>query len=190
MKKSIIAAGAASIALAAMPVVGVFAATDNPSAIEDTINVTIADSCTWSRTLAASDSTVTASGSTLSATMTAPQTIANFGTSTLNVKCNNTKGYAIKATMTGLAGQASSSDATSNNDSIDYAASLAAGKWTASYNNTGIASGNSFVTTSGADDMENGTNYVITYGVQTKANQAAGFYTGTVTYELTQNTGA
>jgi hypothetical protein len=57
MKKSIIAAGAASVALAAMPIVGVFA-TDhiNGSPIVDTLQVNLSEVCTLSRgTTTASD---------------------------------------------------------------------------------------------------------------------------------------
>ena len=45
MKKSIIATGAASLALAAMPVVGVFAADPATSSITDEIEITIAKEC-------------------------------------------------------------------------------------------------------------------------------------------------
>ncbi|MBR3323915.1 hypothetical protein IKG24_00020 [Candidatus Saccharibacteria bacterium] len=44
MKKSLIAAGAASVALAAMPIVGAFAA--DFGSVSDTVNVTISDGCT------------------------------------------------------------------------------------------------------------------------------------------------
>ena len=46
MKKSIIATGAASLALAAMPVVGVFAARSAAGTITDTLNVNIPAGCT------------------------------------------------------------------------------------------------------------------------------------------------
>ena len=48
MKKSIIAAGAASVALAAMPMVGVFAAQGDGN-LQDTIKVNISESCSISR---------------------------------------------------------------------------------------------------------------------------------------------
>ena len=48
MKKSLIATGAASLALAAMPVVGVFAAT--PAQVQDTVKVIIDPSCTFEAT--------------------------------------------------------------------------------------------------------------------------------------------
>lgn len=49
MKKSLIATGAASLAIAAMPVVGVFAA-DGPVQLVDTVRVTIDESCTFEAT--------------------------------------------------------------------------------------------------------------------------------------------
>ncbi len=51
MKKSIIATGAASLALAAMPVVGVFAADPGSASVEDHITVTIAKACTFQATV-------------------------------------------------------------------------------------------------------------------------------------------
>ena len=53
MKKTLIA-GAASVALAAMPVVGVFAtAPINGSPIVDTLNITVSDACSFSRKVSA-----------------------------------------------------------------------------------------------------------------------------------------
>ena len=46
MKKSIIAAGATSVALAAMPIVGAFATTFGT--VDDTVNVTVSNGCTVS----------------------------------------------------------------------------------------------------------------------------------------------
>ena len=61
MKKSLIATGAASLALAAMPVVGVFAV-DGPVQVVDTVRVTIDESCTFEATQGGA--TVTPTGST------------------------------------------------------------------------------------------------------------------------------
>lgn len=47
MKKSIIATGAASLALAAMPVVGVFAADAGSASVVDNVTVVINESCTF-----------------------------------------------------------------------------------------------------------------------------------------------
>ena len=50
MKKSIIATGAASLALAAMPVVGVFAADPGSASVVDHVTVTIDEACTFQAT--------------------------------------------------------------------------------------------------------------------------------------------
>lgn len=199
MKKALIA-GAASAVLAAMPVVGVFAAASNPSNLVDTLNVTIEDSCTWTRTLSTADTnvtigTATSATATASRTMTADQLIAEFAVSTINAKCNNTKGYKITGTFTDLLGQVSSSDTTAlnNGEKISYggAAALASGTWIAKLGDatTGLASGTSgnVASTTASDDMTAGSTYTITYGVSTAAAQPAGYYTGSATYVFAQN---
>ena len=91
MKKSIVA-GAASLVLAAMPVVGVFAA--NPEAVVDTLTVTVNESCTFEHK--------SGDGSFTHA-MAAGALNAEFGTSTFTSACNNGKGYDINAAFTSLA---------------------------------------------------------------------------------------
>ena len=201
MKKSLIAgAGVAAFAMAAVPFAGVFAAASNPSNLVDTLNVTIEDSCTWTRALTTADQNVTigtgtAATATASRTMTADQSIAAFAVSTINAKCNNTKGYKITGTFDDLVGQVSSSDTTklSNNEKIAYggAAELASGTWIAKLGSstTGLASGTSgnVASTTASDNMTSGSEYVITYGVATAAAQPAGYYTGSATYVFAQN---
>ena len=200
MKKSIIAAGASAVALAAMPVVGVFAQASNPTGFVDTLQLTIADSCTWTRTLANSDTTnysiTTGTGATAivaRAVATAGATYEGFATSTINAKCNNGTGYKITGTFTDLGGHVSSSNNASNNSSIAYGgdSELAAGTWIARLGEAtvGLESGTAgnVADKSVADDMGAGSTYVITYDVQTATNQAAGYYEGTATYALSQN---
>ena len=187
MKKLLIAAGAASLALAAMPVVGVFAASD-PANITDTFKITIADSCTWTRSGAngSGQGAATFNDGVYSATLTAGATVPTFGTTTLNVKCNNGTGYTITPTITDLNGYKNSIDRTTNNDKFEYANALAGGKWTAAYNSTALVDGTPFVSAGTGSDMVDGTNYVITYGVQAATTQNAGYYEGTITYALAQ----
>ena len=66
MKKSLIATGAASLALAAMPVVGVFA-TQDPAQVVDTVRVIIDESCTFE---------ATQNGQTVTPTAGTPPTIS------------------------------------------------------------------------------------------------------------------
>ena len=201
MKKAIIA-GAASIALAVLPAAGVFAAAANPSNLVDTLKLTIADSCTWTRTLASDDSDVTidpsggtAASSAANRTVAADQSYVALATSTINAKCNNTKGYKITGTFSALTGYTDNTKATAlaNNDAISYggANALAEGTWIAKLGDAeiGLASGTSgnVASTTVSDDMTAGSTYTITYDVQTAADQAAGYYEGTATYVFTQN---
>ena len=201
MKKAIIA-GAASAVLAAMPVVGVFAAAENPGDITDTIKLTIADSCTWTRSLASTDNDVTiapeggtALSSSASRTVVANQSYVGLAKSTINAKCNNTLGYKITGTFTDLTGYTDSNKgaALSNGEKITYggANELAAGTWIAKLGTatTGLASGTegNVASTTVSDNMQTGSTYEITYDVQTAANQAAGYYEGTATYVFVQN---
>ena len=185
MKKALIA-GAASVALAAMPMAGVFAA---DITLTDTLNVTVNEVCTMTQSGVAT-SPATYASNTYAKTMTSGET-ATLGTTSLLVKCNNPSGYKIKGTFANLAGQKSSENSTTNGDSIEYAATLAAGKWTAylGSSETGITSAEAtnIASTNASGDTETGVTYSITYKVQTTDSQTAGFYTGTATYELTKN---
>ena len=123
MKKSIIAAGAASVALAAMPVVGVFAAPTLSHT--DTILLTVSSVCTLGTVTNGvpddgTDATTHADGTratnpgtwgndpsaeagtaahtnTLSETIAAGTTDANMGSTTFTVRCNNAGGYELQA---------------------------------------------------------------------------------------------
>ncbi|MBR0431106.1 hypothetical protein IJJ05_02365 [Candidatus Saccharibacteria bacterium] len=203
MKKSLIAgAGVAALAMAFAPVTGVFAAAADPSNLVDTLKLTIADSCNWTRTLSSTDSDVTidpsggtAASSAASRTVVADQSYTGLAKSTIIAKCNNTKGYKITGTFTDLTGYTDNTKTTalSNAEKIAYGgnASLAAGTWIAKLGTatTGLASGTSgnVASTTASDNMTSGSTYEITYDVQTAAAQAAGYYEGTATYVFTQN---
>ena len=203
MKKSLIAgAGALALGMAVIPAAGVFAAAADPSNFVDTLKLTINDSCTWTRTLASTDTNVTidpsggtAASSAASRTVTADQTYTGFATSTINAKCNNTKGYKITGTFTDLTGYTDNNKTTalSNAEKISYGgeSALAAGTWIAKLGSAsvGLASGTSgnVASTTASDDMTAGSTYTLTYDIQTAAAQAAGYYEGTATYVFTQN---
>lgn len=119
MKK--IAIAGASVALAAMPVVGVFADSTNVGSHVDTLSLNITSVCTlgtlaangdanqstdstthgdnttgsWTTTTAASGAT--GATDTMSATVVNGQAYAGIGTTTFTVKCNNGTGYQLKA---------------------------------------------------------------------------------------------
>ena len=117
MKKSIIAAGAASVALAAMPIVGVFA--DDVRTQEDTLEITINSVCSFGHTDATASPAISVTGvahangdgtwgseetaDTLSKTMSPGTTTGEgaLGTTTLGVYCNNTAGYVITTSGAG-----------------------------------------------------------------------------------------
>lgn len=108
MKKLAIAG--ASVALAAMPVVGVFADTTSHT---DTINLTLSQVCTLGTvttgtanaddatthnpTEASGDYTGVWTGDTLAATVSAGNTYTALGTTTFTIRCNDDSGYQLKA---------------------------------------------------------------------------------------------
>ena len=139
MKKSIIAAGAASAVLAAMPVVGVFADTTLPNAHTDILSITIDKVCafgydsngstangdievtginrqdgatgTWG-TATTSDQAATLGNTkaTLSRTMLNGTEDLALGTTKLGVYCNNEDGYSITSSF--VAGDGTTANAT------------------------------------------------------------------------------
>ena len=91
MKKSIIASGAAAVALAAMPAFGAFAD------VTDTVQINIRGACSVGQT----SSSQTGGGVTLTATMTNGSTKSwdadGSAGGTLKVSCNDASGWNIKA---------------------------------------------------------------------------------------------
>ena len=172
MKKAIIA-GAASAVLAAMPVIGAFAATS----VVDTINVTVSDECTFNRT---------AGEGTYSTTLLSNAVSENFGSSTFTASCNfgvDGKDIAVTAAFGSL---------TSGANSIPYGtAAVAAGTagWTASLGTlsadaTLIENNGNIINATDATEDQVAT---VWYSVATAANQAAGTYKGYATYTLAEN---
>ena len=115
MKKSIIAASAASVALAAMPVVGTFAA--QTKTVTDNILAEIESTCSLTRTGVSGTNgtwhpTVTEdfAAETYSVSMAAGTT-ANLGTSTFTIVCNDqTDGHYLSVRATGLTAATGDSD--------------------------------------------------------------------------------
>lgn len=95
MKKALIA-GAASVALAAMPVVGVFA-TD--SSTVDWVTLTVNASCTMSATSTYTENSPLSLGSAAAAGSTFGGDNGVAGTA-MTLSCNNTKGWTLKTTAT------------------------------------------------------------------------------------------
>ena len=169
MKKTLIA-GAASLALAAMPVVGVFA--DNPAPVVDDITITVSETCTLTRTTGTGIYTATMSTNALN---------ASVGSSTFTAICNNATGFSVSATPTALTG---------DGEAINYSATTptaGTGTWTATKTEVAgniAASGGVLMSTNATTT---GLTETVTYQVSTRADQAKGDYHGTMTYALTQN---
>ena len=175
MKKSIVA-GAASLVLAAMPVVGVFA--DNPAAVVDTLTVTVNESCTFTRT--------TGNGQ-YTQSMTAGALKTDFGSSTFTSACNNGKGYDINAVFTSLSHTGNAGTAITYSATTPTAGS---GTWTASVSSSPIAASNGKLGERSTQDPSGGSTYTVDYAVSLHDDQAQGTYEGTATYTLVQKTGA
>lgn len=195
MKKALIA-GAASVALATMPVVGVFAT--DITTVTDTLQITVDAAC--------SINSVTATTGNDDTTYTA--TVLNGKIASLNhdsahqftVVCNNNAGWKVTA-----GAPQNLSGSTGNNHLISYAAaalpaadSQAEGQWMATVTGTnvpataegnGIADASGHIKTTGgiiATEVAStdGSTFTVTYGAYVGTKTAADTYTGTIAYTL------
>ena len=178
MKKLAIAG--ASLALAAMPVLGVFA--DDDRSVTDTINVTVDASCTFS-----------AGGA--NGTNGQPVSPVNNSSNehSFTVFCNNNSGYKVSATASAL----TKSGVT---DNFAYAATLpsgTAGAWNAAISQAQggsltieqLPSGGAAtdIVTLGEASAAAGETFKATYTAYIGTETPAGTYTGTIGYTLTPN---
>ena len=193
MKK--ILAGAGAVALAALPVAGVFAA---DLSVVDTIQITVSDSCTITEgsTTDGLDNKDTTYADTVANGAETTFSTTHSGNHTFHVTCNDKDGWSFSATPTNLTGYVAANDSTTNGDSINFVASGsyvstgAAGDWTATITApAGITvtqpstagSSNTIITSSNqAANVEIVSAYKAYVGTET----AAGFYEGTITYAL------
>ena len=181
MKKLIIA-GATSVALAAMPVMGVFADGDpapDPADVQDTLTINVNGACTFTR----------AGSGQYTQTMTANDIKNDFGSSTFTSECNNGKGYAVTADFTDIAHTGGTSEGASIVYDAAAALSAGAGKWQA-YRSTGTAgniSDGGIAYETFAPDAPT-SSFTVEYKVATNVTQSMGTYTGTATYTLAQKT--
>lgn len=189
MKKKLIA-GAASVALAAMPVVGVFAAAPvtQPNVV-DNLQLTVNESCTFStgaQALNLSD-TINAGAQT---TWAAGDPTPTPSSHAFVVKCNS-KAYTVTATATDLTNSGAvahgviSYVANANYDE-DVQNIGDDGEWTAVL--TGGNTGAAISTTSSTIKSGNATttdNFSVAYKAYAGNAQNQGTYSGTVTYTLT-----
>lgn len=194
MKKTLMA-GAASLALAAMPVVGTFAAQQSVT-ITDTLQVTITTACTFVRYGAAGASqtdvnpgpnwsgTTTADGDTVTGTYSAtvkPSADVELGTSTFTAFCNAADGYNVTVSTPNL------TNSVSGGGTIDFTSTEPTSSeqgWTLTKGNSLFSSG-SFMSSNTATTAAQ--HETATYTVYTSATTRAGTYTGNVVYTFTYN---
>ncbi len=204
MKKSLIAgASVAALGLAVVPFAGVFAADKLTATMTDKLTVTVQPTClfTQSKTKTTTDWVADAGNEEYTAKLGINEKIDNVGTTNMRVICNDAQGYSVTATsITDLTHQNSTDKIAYNNAAVEagtsswsaYRFNATAGttdpyyisKETGNTNNTVLSSTkptNSTIT----DGKIAGDTVDIKYGVATSANQAAGTYTGSITYTLT-----
>jgi len=196
MKKSIIAASASAVALAAMPVVSTFAA------VTDTVELTISSACSVGGSAGSSSST--------GKTITEPSAVnshlyqyAADGTAggTLKVSCNAANGWQVKAQGASTGSPVTSMAASASGTPIvtGTATSGATSNWAfmiAGTTGVSVATGyddyaavpaTATKVASGLGAISEGTIYT-GYQVWVSATQQADTYTGKVTYTIAEGT--
>ena len=195
MKKLAIAG--ASVVLAALPVVGVFA---QDTSVTDTIQITVSDACTITEgsTTAGLDNNDTTYADTVANGAETTFSTTHGGNHVFHVSCNAPNGWKLTVNPTDLAGHISSTNTATNNDVISFVAPTSydntstAGQWTATISvpqASGVsvtqpsATGNNIViseTGGQAANLEITSTYKAYVGTET----AAGYYEGTIGYTL------
>ena len=191
MKKLVIAGSA--IALAAMPVVGVFAVDDQAST--DTIQVTVNSSCTFSA--GGNDAAYTAAGAngaSVNPSITVDETTTNIHTFT--VFCNDNDGYTVSATANDLTKSGITDvfayKATLPSNGADGAWHATIAKTTASLtvaqlSDSESGSSTANIATLGAASAAGGETFTATYTAYIGTETPAETYSGTIAYTLAAN---
>ena len=182
MKKTVIAAGAASVALAAMPIVGAFAL---GGTVIDNINVTVGDGCTV--TNENTERTVTLSATAGAAAVTADGDV-------INLVCNTTD-WIGTAQGTGLNGATDLYKDASNKIATGATYSGDTSAWGFKLTSEGGAVASAYtdyapVPASAAQaitGVAKSATITPSYTVFAAADQEAGAYTGQVTYVFAVN---
>lgn len=191
MKKSIIAAGAASVALAAMPIVGAMAVN-----FTDVIKTTVGETCTFSRGTVASPTTTHGTGTwttdtadptkdILTAATISLDTETTIGTSNFKVVCNDPAGYQVTVGTNPL-----ELPAHANTNSWNYNAGgaapspISASYWylTSSDPAADLSANQNIVAKKTVATAAAGEDFTVTYKAYAKTGQDAGTYSADVTY--------
>ena len=175
----------ASAALAAMPVLGVFA--DTQSSVTDTIQLTVTETCTMSAD--------TATRTVNLGFKVAGQDYTPVNGASITITCNSVNGWEFKAQTTDLS--ATGTGATTQ--TIPFGVTASGSYWSAlltvtggtniingwsDYATTALGSATTVVSSS---DSVSGVIIVPTYKAHTSDVQDTGTYEGTVTYTLAPN---
>lgn len=210
MKKTLIA-GAASVALAAMPVVGVFATNQiNGSPITDTFTINVTDACTFARKVVSSDNghaagaignmtnagwtTAGTSADVFAADVVAGNTYDGFAKSAFQITCNNAVGgYKVTAATNSLgtgegAIEYSGFNNYKANGSSWYLTSTGAGAAVSTSSESPVTNPvvwkyDGYNGTTITDKLSSD-DFEITYNLKVDGAQPVGTYTGTVSYAL------
>ena len=182
MKKLAIAG--ASLALAAMPVVGVFAVDDLQ--VVDTIQLTINSTCSFNTHSSASSTDTSYSASVLNG----EEATFSPATHKFNVSCNDNDGWKVTATPTALTGTTVSTTIPFV-ASADYTNSGSTGMWSA---DVVVGAGAATITPFGTSATviatktasTNDADFTVTYKAYVGTTTPADVYTGTMTYDLAQ----
>lgn len=188
MKKTLIAGAAATVAMAALPMAGVFAA------VTDTVTLTVGASCTM-----AGPEGANANGKTVNlGSQNAGSAYGAANGTAMTITCNDAKGWTLSANPTALS-------ASGVSKTIPFGAYSEAGNsvWSAaiSLDQTGldtaatIATGwNSFSASAGGTILSGAANTAVanlvvtpSYKAYADAAQPAGTYTGTIEYTFAVN---
>ena len=181
MKK--LAIVASSVALAAMPVLGVFAA----DSATDTIQITVDPSCTF--TTGTGTATYSAQGTNASGQV-APQNSSSSSVHNFTVFCNNNTGYTVTAEAEALTAE----DITAN---FAYVATLpssgADGAWHAQIAGTGLKNqlpdggASTTIIERASASGASGESFTATYSAWIGTATPAGVYSGDIDYTLAPN---
>ena len=187
MKKSLIAASASAVALAAMPVIGVFAAPNTvDNEIVDTLNVTVDKGCTF-------NNEGTRNATADFGTMT-PGQFDTRSTDAINITCNDAWTLTVKGTnLTGGSGTTPISstsaavDGTVSNYKLTLAPASATGITTNNFGNAKEVSSATSGETAIIGSTVSALDVTPTYTLSIGAGQEKGTYSGTVTYTVAAN---
>lgn len=199
MKKSLVAMGAASLALAAMPVVGAFAATSTQ--FTDTLTVSVEGGCTLENSTQANAGDYSVSDRSFSATIAAGTvgylnatnaTTPSTSAGTVSIECNTdaqTSGFTVAVAVDGLTDSAIS-------ETIAGGAYLngATSGWAIKSNATGSPTSDPFAnytaaasTTFITGNASQTVTFNPSYQVYIAPDQAPGTYVGHAVYTINMN---